>query len=219
MNNESESEKDNTEVSKDNSLSFEKPSVNNNDPSPALVRKVKKKKERPKKKTFFIKSIQILKTQKKRSEIIVATKSSLSANTVVNSNNNNTINITANDSGEWNSQQIAVVKSWIFSRINEQIDDLSLDLRDGRILLKVLESVTGRNLVPTTFKGTSRSAAFRSIYMFENVNKALNCMTEFGMIKKGGVGPNGNFQNNFNFSIKTIPKSFNNQKLWLEILK
>lgn len=46
-----------------------------------------------------------------------------------------------------------MVKSWIRNFVDEEVEDLSLDLRDGRILIKILEKVTNKTLSKTTFKG------------------------------------------------------------------
>ncbi|KAL0969750.1 hypothetical protein UPYG_G00231790 [Umbra pygmaea] len=59
----------------------------------------------------------------------------------------------------------------ILSRVNSRISDLYLDLRDGRMLIKLLEVLSGEKL-PKPTKGRMR------IHCLENVDKALQFLKE-----------------------------------------
>ncbi|MEQ2219488.1 Spectrin beta chain, non-erythrocytic 1 [Xenoophorus captivus] len=63
----------------------------------------------------------------------------------------------------------------ILSRVGCRISDLYLDLRDGRMLIKLLEVLSGEHLVsyaPKPTKGRMR------IHCLENVDKALQFLKE-----------------------------------------
>ncbi|PAA48124.1 hypothetical protein BOX15_Mlig013263g7 [Macrostomum lignano] len=63
---------------------------------------------------------------------------------------------------------------WLNAHLNQdgiKIDDLYIDLRDGKTLLKLLEALTGERL-PRPTKGKMR------IHCLENVDKALGFLTE-----------------------------------------
>ena len=94
-----------------------------------------------------------------------------------------------------------MMQRWCNERLeprNITIRDITQELSDGEILLKLLEVVSGVQKLPGANKlKTSSSTNFKAMHQRENVNLVLKNMADLGILKTpfqlSAAGLNSNF--------------------------
>lgn len=100
---------------------------------------------------------------------------------------------------EWERQQIRSFTAWINFQLKKaglKIDDIFTDLRDGRMFLRLLESISGESLPPPERKN-------HRVHQINNVNRCLEFIAKKG-VRLAGIGSEEIVDGNKKMTLGTI---------------